>query len=152
MNWAGAGDSAFSPRGFLARGLTAGAAVSYIALTKGGSPMGVAGFVDFSAIAGTFGAVLLVLGVFVSGWAGSLTLLMEGRETQAAWLCGSGGFVPGALCFGFGAIRTKERWLCFESHALRFGTFGFLGWRARFLVNAATARWLIGFGREVIGK
>ena len=99
MNWAGAGDSAFSSRGFLARGLTAGAAVSYIALTKGGSPMGVAGFVDFSAIAGTFGAVLLVLGVFVSGWAGSLTLLMEGRETQAAWLCGSGGFVPGALCF-----------------------------------------------------
>jgi hypothetical protein len=42
--------------------------------------------------------------------AGSLTLLMEGREAQAAGPCGSGGFLPS----GMGSFRTKERWLCFK--------------------------------------
>lgn len=136
----GAGDSAFSSRGFPARGLTAGAAVSYIALTKGGSPMGVAGFVDFSAIAGTCGAVLLGLGCFRQRL-GRLFDIVDGRKRDAGGVALRFGwfYVWGFVALGMVAIRTKERWLCFESHALALG----LGSRleARFLVNAATARW-----------
>jgi hypothetical protein len=62
----------------------------------------VAGFGDFSAKGGHDRAVLIGL-VFLSAVLGScsLTLLMEGREAQAAGPCGSGGLAPlGAGSFG----------------------------------------------------
>jgi hypothetical protein len=68
----------------------------------------------------------LVSGVCV----GSLTLLMEEREAQAAGPCGSGGLAPS----GAQAVRTKERWLCFK-RATRFGLVS--GLRARRLDRRA---------------
>ena len=120
---------------FVSDCLTVPVGGTYIGFTEGGSLIGVAGFVDFSAKGGRGlgrfigpGGLSAVLGG--SQFGGSLTLLMEEREAQAAGPCGSGGLAS----LDVQAVRTKERWLCFK-RATRFGwTWVFgpgLDWRAR---------------------
>jgi hypothetical protein len=76
--------------------LTVPVAGTYIAFTEGGSSLGVAGLVDFSAKGWRDRACVIGLGFCrrlcaLSALVGSLTLLMEEREAQAAGPCGSGG-------------------------------------------------------------
>jgi hypothetical protein len=96
--------------GFFGIGLTVRVAGTYIGFTEGGSSLGVAGFVDFSAKGRARLGRLVGLVICRRLFRGFFDIV-DGRKRSA------GG---GALRFGwFGVfgrliVRTKERWLCFK--------------------------------------